>query len=451
MMLEKKELLVKAIADNVHNITRSRHAIKTIKEIKEHLAKYGISGGRIETVLGNPGILLDVQDIRELVLLTEQFFVKTEIKELNPENWFTEIEMKESRQFHQSLYAKSDISFPLVLEDVSMAGDSVYTTTIDVKTIAQWMDSLILRYSYDIQRQPTKTTRHDIVVYSPTVNEKNVREMTDLLLKGDLVPTTIAFNAATESSNTDEELEYNARTRTLKINDGTLLNILDGYHRSLASRNAYEINPDIDFKFILIISNYTVPQAMQYQAQLAEATPISETRKEELKADRVADFATQLLRSDSELRGRISSSSAPKNSVGEIVSYSVLTDAIDREFEVNTRSDARMIAEYLGEFFEYLIGENQEEILGGVRSSDSMMGHNKMFAGYVALAAKMKNENIEPRMVNKVLEQVDFSRGNPEWKKMKLVNEDLSIGAHVKEKNIAKYFRELDMNNLITN
>lgn len=442
-MLKEKEVHIEDLEEAVKHVTSNRN---TVEEIKIHLEQYGITGGRIEKVLGNPLILQKKgTDSREAFLIIEQLYLKSGLQSINLDNLYSESEIKEARQYY-ALDQNVDTShFPFVLENVSIGGNNVYSAMIDIGTISEWMQTDDLFYNFDIQRQAKKKAREGNIIKTPTVYRKNVKEIEDLMLKGELIITTLAFNAATQSSDTGEELTYDSKTKTLTINKGTRLDILDGFHRCLASRGAYTKNPNVNFKFNVLISNYTTREAQQYQAQLAKATPIPNARIQELEANRYADAVVAQLKADSELRGRISSSHSVSTSKGELVSYRVLADAIDREFNMNARVETFGISKFLGNFFDYLIGLNQEEFSYNRNDEKSLMSYNRMFSGYVALAAKMKKENVSPEELNKILEQVDFSRDNKLWTELGILDDNGHIKSTADDKKIADYFKNLNL------
>lgn len=439
-MSNKRELLIDAMDEVSEYITDNRN---TRDEIKIELRKYGITGGRIERIFGNLTELESEEtDIRELILIAEQFFMKTSFQKLNPTNWFTEDEMKEARQYYATEPA-SATAFPFILERVGIAKNNVYSAMVSASTIAEWLKIDALYYNFDIQRQATKKTRKKEVIATPTVVQKNVNEIESLMLSGELVVTTLAFNAAPQTSDLDEELTYDAKKGILTINTGTRLDILDGFHRCLGSLAAVRKNPNVDFKFNVLISNYTTREAQMYQAQLQKATPIPKARVQELEANRHADAVVTQLKANSELRGKVSSSHTISPAQGELVSYRVLADAIDREFKMSARVHTFGVSKYLSEFFDYLIGMNEEEFSYNKDKDVSLMNSNRMFAGYVALASKMKDANIEPQMVNKILEQVDFNKENPLWRDMDLLDDNLNMSAKASDRKIADYFRKL--------
>ena len=155
-----------------------------------------------------------------------------------------------------------------------------------------------------------------------------------------------------------------------------------------------------------------------------------------------ANGVIQLLKSESELRGRISSRKGRVNAEsGELVNYLTLSNAIDRNFKMKTKPEEYEVAGYLAQFFEYLFGLYPEEF-GDVknRTKQSLIYYNKMFAGYVALAAKMQKENIEIRELAPFMKKIDFSRSNPIWEKLGIVDDNGVITKNAKEEKIENYF-----------
>jgi hypothetical protein len=440
-MAKNRAELLEKIEDNIYLISNNRNAVM---EIKEELAKYRISEGRVEKYFSDPELLEDT-DVRELALLTEQIYVKTGLQGFNPDNYFTEHEMKEARQYdHIFVHGEEEVVFPLDIENVIHIGNNLYVASLDIQTIAKLMKSKKLNYNFEIQRQETKIVRKDKVMRKPTIYKKNVKEIKELLKKDQLIHTTLAFNAAPDVSGETEELTYNSKRNVLTINEGTRLDILDGYHRCLASQQAIAENPDLNFKFVVMISNYTTRQAQQYQAQLAQATPIPTGRVQELQQNKLSDTVVGILKSESELRGRVSSSGSRMNiTAGELVSYRVLSDVIDREFQMKTLKEARETAKDLAAFFENLIGLYPEEFLESRNQNESIMAYNKMFAGYVGLAAEMKKQKIDFQEMKDVLDKIDFSKDNPLWKELNIITSEGKINNQIDESKISKYFRGL--------
>lgn len=430
-----KEDLINEITTRMDLVLSNR---KAIVEFKEHLAKYGITGGEVEGLFSEPELLEEI-DERELVLFTEQMYQKTGVEDLNPENWYTVHEIKTAKTYDKRIYNEVDMFMDIEFENVTMIDDKVYTTAIDIGKISELYDAQMLYYDFNIQRQSRKRGINRVA----TVYKKNVREIKDKILKRKLKPTTIVFNATVGTSDSGEELFYDHKRRTLRINPDVRLAILDGYHRILGGIEAHKANPDLKFNFILEVTNYTTREAQEFQADHAKATPIPKTRIEMFEKRRHADDVTQVLMAESELKDRVSEQSTIAPTTGEIVSYSVLTDAIEREFPMEFRRDIEPVAKFLSNFFDELIAEYADEFVYKSKDNSSLMNYNKMFAGYVALAAKMYKEDIGISKLKEILDSVDFSRSNPEWEKIGITDKDGLIVKEVDEREIGNYFKKL--------
>lgn len=426
--------IVDAIGKMIRVVQRDRGKIRKIKSFMSE--RYDITGGRVEQVL-NDYTVLEEADIREVLLFAEQFFANTGLSVVDPHNWFTENEILEARQY--TAYNDNIMSLPYTVDNVIPVNlnKNIFSATLDIRAIADMINSQILFYNLDVQREPSKEIRRGIVRERPKVNKRNVEEMKELILKDKLMVTSLTFNAVPHSSYTDEELIFH--DEKLTIGDGTRLDILDGYHRCLASVAALEENPDVDFKFNVLFYNLTTKQAKQLQAQLAKATPIHKSRAEELAGDKMASHVIELLKVDSELSDKISTGNINKNS-GEMVSYSTLSSAISNDFEIKNRLEAESVAEYLNDFFKYLFGLYSEKM-----EEFSLMKTDRMFLGYIALSSAMYSKNVNPKYINVYIDSVDFSRDNLMWKEMGLLDNNEKIARKTKnsEEKLINYFKEM--------
>ena len=344
-------------------------------------------------------------------------------------------------------YIEDEISLPLTLEEVIQVDYDIYLAVIDVKTLAQ-LSSLLLNYNFDIQREPQKRIVGGETIKEATLIMKNVQEIKENLLKGTQEVTNIVINASLGTSDEGDELIYDSKNNTLTITKGTRLDIVDGYHRCKASELAVNENPDIDFKFGVLLLNYTDDQAAKYQGQLAKATPITKSRQKQLSEDRYADIIVNNISSRSELSGRITNNKRPNIQKNELVSYDVLADSIDKYFSVNRNYEVHRVSEYLIEFFDYLIGYYDEQFLINPIKyrRETLMLENNMFAGYVLLASRMFEEDKQVHLVTKIIGKIDFSRDNSMWKELGVIDNkgNLNDKRHT-QKGIEQLFNNIDL------
>jgi len=442
MLKERSELEEKLIPIMKEIYPKKR----TLNLIKNDFAKFDVDGGEITGYFGSPEIVKDV-DLRLLYLLTESTFNHTNNLELDPMFFFTESEKKESYQYSGALENEDSLKFPLTFANATIVGNGAFMVTMNIKTIKKLVDNQLLHYNFEIQREGKFTKKKDKIIIEPTVNMNNVKEIVSHLKNGTLVPTVLVFNAATRTSDTGEELTYDSKKMELTINSNSRLDIVDGYHRTKALSNALELYPDINFNFAVLITNYSTKKAQQYQAQLAKATPISKTRVQELEAKRYSDVVVQQLREESDLKGRISQTSKAHTSVDELVAYNTLADTIDEMFKMETKVEALDVADYLTDFFNYLIGLYPEEFIKNPQETRkvSLINDNNMFAGYVVLASRMMDKEYKVNKLKTILKDINFNRDNPLWEELEILNNKTIKNSNKTRRGIIDYFKELSI------
>jgi hypothetical protein len=320
--------------------------------------------------------------------------------------------------------------------------------TVDIQTIDKLLGNGLLDYNYDLQREATYRRVKNEIKKEPTLVMSNVKEISQHLLEGTLVPTVLVWNAAVRSSETGTELTYNSNTLELTIEKGSDLFIVDGWHRCKASQNALQINPDLHFNFAVLITNYSTKKAQQYQAQLAKATPISKVRIQELEANRFSDTVVQQLKEESDLKGRISSTNRIHSLNKELVTYNNISDTIDEQFKMESRADAADVGDYLTEYFNILIGTYPDEFINHIEETrkTSLINDNNMFIGYIVLARRMFEANLRAREIRKYIKNIDFSRNNKEWQQYNILDDKGNLTETNKlRKAIKKYFENIDI------
>lgn len=448
-MLKSREELQSNLVEAINTHKLKSHK-RDIRDIKKHLATYDITD--VQIWLNDPENKLPELDLRQLYLLTEQIFAKTSDLNVNPDSFFTEAEKREARQFsgltenHQN-----ELSFPLTFSNATVVGNSAYMVTMSIQTISKLVDNNLIYYNFETQREAKYVKRKDKIIIEPTLNKKSVKEIKELLLEGNLVPTVLVFNCETRSTSdpTGEELIYDSKKLELTVTRDTKVSVTDGFHRITGARNALQENPELDFNFAVLLTNFSTKMAQQYMAQISKANPVSKTRIQELEASRLSDTVVQQLKTDSELRGRISQTNRLHTLNRELVSYNVLADSVDETFQIDTKLQALEIADFLSSFFDFLIGSYPNEFINNIEETrkESIINDNNMFVGYITLASRMYSEGLKARDVVKIIKDIDFSRTeNPLWKQIGVLDDKGNITETNKaRKSIREYFNKIDI------
>jgi hypothetical protein len=438
-MLQDREKLEDNLIEAIKSVNTDN---KSVKKIRTGLVKYDINTGISQNLINFPENVKEI-DLRLLCLLTEEVFKVTKDIDIDPKLFFTEIEIKESYKYsHQQ---SETLGFPLAFPNTTIVGNEAYLTSLSIKTIKKLLDNQLLKYNFENQREAKVVKRNDVITLSPTVNKHNIKEITEHLKNGTLVPTILVFNASVGTSSEDEELVYDSKKMELVINRDTDLEILDGYHRCVALNNALEMYPDLEFNFGVLITNYSLNKSKSYQAQIAKAHPISQTRVMELEAKRYSDTVVQQLREESDLKGRISQTSRTHTSADELVSYNILSNAIDEFFPMNTRKEALDVANYLTDFFNYLIGSYPDAFINNQTEyrKKTIFIDNNTFYGYVLLAKRMQEKGYKLNKLQKIIDSIDFSRDNKLWEELEVLNNRSIVNSNKARKGIIEYFKQL--------
>lgn len=455
MIGDRKELESHLII-NIQKIKRQK---KIINDVKFELAeKYGILAGDVQVWINKADEKLSELDIRELYLFTEQIYLKTgNVQELSPDLYFTDVEKDLARKYEASLYTNEKLTFPITLSDARVIEDGVFAVLMDIKLINDLVEQQLLIYDYEIQREAVLVKGKDgSVRKKPKLVRKNVEEISQHLINGTLSKTAppLIWNALPRSSSTGNELTFDPVRQELTIHDDTELAIGDGFHRINGIKNALLKDNTINRKLMVYISNMSKKLFRAEMAQLAKATPISTVRVQEWESKRYSDTIVQQLKLESDLKDRISQTNRIKTIADELVSYNVLTDTIDEQFNISNRAEAYDVGDFLVEYFNMLLGSYSEDFLNNPNKSkeNSIIAENNMFVGYVVLARRMFEKGIKPRDVKKIINKIDFSRKNSLWIQLGIINNE---GKNERDtvkirKSIKKYFEEIDLESLVS-
>jgi hypothetical protein len=414
---------------------------KLVDKLKKELdKKYNIYGGDTQSYIQG-STPLDEIDARVLCLLTLEAFEITKNDLIAPEKYFTPNEIKESKTYEE-VVENEKIDFPITLNEVIQVDVDDYVTKMSIIDIKKWMDNNLLTYNFDTQRNAKLVRKGDKIIETPNVNPKSVKEIAEHILNGTLKSTTITFNVRNGSSDSGDDIHYDVKSKSLTILKGSIVDILDGFHRISGALQALTINPEIEFTFKVSINNYNLRDAQDLVGQVNTVNPMDAGHLKAIKQARKSDLIVRRLGVESELKGRISRTSKVTTSVGHIVSSNTLADTIDEVYSISNKIESDEVFDYLKDFFDYLISYYPNEFNNP--SKDNLMSHNVMFAGYIALSKLFKDQGIRVSKIKSVLDSIDFSRNNPLWRELGVLDEKETVTGKARTK-IKDYFSKLDM------
>lgn len=417
---------------------------KIVNDIKNEFRKYKI----IDTQkwISNPEVEIPKLDNRSFFLLTEQVYLKTGAQSINPDEYFTEQEKKKSRQYIGTYELGEQIDFPLTLENFTQLSYNEYVGVVPMNTIAKLSASMKLHYNFNIQRESKKRKINGVIVEEAKLVKQNVIEIKDHIKNRTLKPTQLVYNAAIGTADHGEsELIYDSQTRQLTITRGTILDIVDGYHRTKGTEMAYHEIGELDGSFIVLITNYDDEDAKNYQGQLAQATPIAKERADELLGKRMADAVLKEVLPKTELKDKVSSNRFVHSN--ELVPYKVLAETIEEQFKLEKALDVYKVSGFLVKYFNYLLGAFEEEFITKYEAvkKKSFINEGNMFIGYIVLARRLMENNEDPSKVVEILSKINFDKDNSLWREIGFINEEGKQITNTTRKAIADYFENLDI------
>ncbi|MCY8831176.1 hypothetical protein [Bacillus atrophaeus] len=234
---------------------------------------------------------------------------------------------------------------------------------------------------------------------------------------------------------------------SLTVTKGTLVDVLDGYHRISGVVKAIAEAPELDQPFILNILNYTEEKAKLHFGQLNTINPVEKSRIEEMSQKRYSSTIVEQLKYNSELKDKISAQSEIGLSSPFLVTYYTLSEAIDNAFEINSRRDAIQLSKYLRDFFAELFYAFPDDFLENDLSearNKSYINYNALFYGYIYLAKKMQESDTPLAKLETILQQVDFDKGKT-FKELSSRNYEEQLNAAMKKKLKKVFYDEIDV------
>jgi hypothetical protein len=150
---------------------------------------------------------------------------------------------------------------------------------------------------------------------------------------------------------------------------------------------------------------------------------IDETKNENVIVNNIinnpnSELADKIKDSDDELK------------FGGLTKKSILSLAIEEQYNefLKTKVNNMEISNWIVEFTNYLIGLYPDEFLFKVEKTkkNSYINHKNMFMGYIALSKRLYQNNNWKQIVKTIMNDVDFSIKNDNWKSIKIEDNSLN-------------------------
>ena len=415
MTKEKQYQLKKKI----ENILKEIGHMSDIKQnIGKEFMSRNLSATRAIMLFQNPDYLYTLtdsdDDIRFLFLFSVALRNAIENKvnlEFDIREYFTKLEYSQWINYKEE--SEPEELYPLVFEDMQQLANRMWQGKMTAQRIAKLDDKNILLYNFKTQRSP----KYTVAGIKIDLDKKKVKEIRKRILEGRQFPDHIRLNVL---RNFQEKIQYNPKTQELIIGEGSIINVVDGQHRKVANSLVVEENPDIDFTWGVIITNYTENEIRDYILQINKQKPI---KKEQIKSwdmDRKENLVVSVIADD-----RISKlARVMKEQLNEVklnkglTTRNIIAEAISENYVLDDTTDIRELGNWIVEFTDYLMGLYPEAFITNPYhvKETSVINHKNIFYGYIALSAKLCNNKSWKEITREKMETIDFDINNPQWR-----------------------------------
>ena len=215
-----------------------------IKAINKKLTEKGISKKIMHLLYNDLKNVDELDDITIMCILDASYSIlkddKLKISQYFGVNKITQYE------------AYMNLETPL--EEIILEGmteheeDGSYTGSISYEQIYNFMNNNLLIYYKETQREGKVTKLGNSYIKTISINKKNIKEMSELAIKGELAPSEIKLNILLTDEDVEPQVYFKKEYKDIgelcikpeyeNENTKTLCTIADGYHRLLAITNA---------------------------------------------------------------------------------------------------------------------------------------------------------------------------------------------------------------------
>lgn len=153
---------------------------------------------------------------------------------------------------------------PYKFDNVLQINSSQWVCALDLKSVVDLFTGQLIHYNPETQRQQTIVRGSNNEIHSKiTVNHKSVKEIEELIERGLFISNFITLNV---NEDVDNDFVYDTEERCFVLKKG-YFDIIDGFHRFLAMKQAYTNNPNINYITGVHIVSFPTDKAKRYIVQ----------------------------------------------------------------------------------------------------------------------------------------------------------------------------------------
>lgn len=408
-----------------------------INKIKEEFISRGVSSGEFLSIVDGK-IQIETIPLNMLCLLTDLFYQETTEQNIKLDNFFTEQEISTAKNFRRE--SEEQVRYPIIFDNVMKISEDHFVTYKTAQEVAGYYAKNLIVYNKQTQRNAKYSEYQDKIVEMISINKASITDIQNDIVEGRQITNFITFNIL---QNGEESFVYDAKSKTLTVHEGEI-DILDGFHRSLGMLSAVQKEPNVKYITGINIVNWDIEKSRRFIVQEDKRNKINPSHVKSMNPEKYENIIIKKLNesSSSDFKGKITTDNVLIRKHRALTTYDIVNNTVLREYEdIKTNRDANIVAEWLIEFFNELIGLYPTEFLTEIESTKeiSFINNENMFAGYITLAKELQNVSNWRQKLQEIMNKIDFSINNPKWESLKTATE---LNRKLL-KNISNYFREI--------
>ena len=230
---------------------------------------------------------------------------KRDLSEFNPFSvfcvvWFLDRDClsryfttEEIADFSNTKFEETKTEFPIRIDSMVQVTEDQWIGKMSSKQFLKMRDDGFINYQENQQRALRVVKYGEVEIYKPFVNQKAVKEIKEAMESGNYIPDPITLNMP-------EGCEYNYSDGCMTIYSSPtgMLNLLDGYHRTLALSSISDFDSNFDMPIELRITSFTQSKAEQFIYQADQKTQMKKIVSDSFNPNDLANMICQRLNDD---------------------------------------------------------------------------------------------------------------------------------------------------------
>ena len=378
-----------------------------IKAINKKLTEKGISKNIMHLLYDDLKGVDELDDIIKMCILEASYAILKDDR----------VDMKNYFGVNKITQYEAYMNLETPLEEIILEGmteheeDGSYTGSISYEQIYNFMNNNLLIYYKETQREGKVTKLGNNYIKTISINKKNIKEMSELAIKGELAPSEIKLNILLTDEDVEPQVYFKKEYKDIgelcikpeyeNKSTKTLCTIADGYHRLLAITNAVskhlsETGEMLQGYMLVTITEKTVEEIKQIILQTFKRSQTSREFLKTLESNDYTKFVDNILKN---INIPVANTYADLKT-GDYITYkTLLIDVVKcMDVKVNSKS-ASVIA-------SKQIAENIEIILDYMKSKNIKITCNS-FISILVIADKMRKDDTLFLNIDKVNIETD--------------------------------------------